>query len=434
LQDSHHQRGIWFFRRVWLIIAGVLLLGHTPVLADSYIRVYKKGVLYYYFPIRKHPQLSQTGMNLTAWWGGPSSPLTLTTLPEGQAFTPVRKQPQDLRALIIEAAIRMEAKRHVEATPPKGAQDLRELRQGKGHDLPVANFFASQENIGPGLGYLDIMLGKCGYHSPLAAVLENHDSRRIYHHQVFPLSQETKALVREVCSSFLQYAREQHAPLGPRKPNPDRFAESNHIGYCFPVAWPYSFRDTWGDPRPGRRSHHAVDIFAGEGTPVFAITAGVIHKLANWPKAGITLLLRGQDGRGYGYMHLRGYAEGIAEGKTVKQGELIAYVGHTGLLWEPPHLHLQVYVDHRFERDEFVNPYNLLVQLCNGIGVIDLPNQIYGRRRIPEIEVTRYGKMTLYSFRPRRRKLHQSVEDASTLLTNYPLKKDYLTIPTKQIP
>jgi murein DD-endopeptidase MepM/ murein hydrolase activator NlpD len=173
-------------------------------------------------------------------------------------------------------------------------------------------------------------------------------------------------------ATVLRNLRGRRPPL-PQKE--DRFKDSHQPFYSFPVAAPFSFRETWNDPRRSRRYHHAVDIFAGEGTEVYAITDGVIHKLTVWSEAGITLLLRGQDGKGYGYMHLRAYAAGICEGKAVRKGDLLAYVGRTGLQQAPAHLHLQVYQDHRFRRNELLNPYYLLVQLCQGRGVTDLCQQ-----------------------------------------------------------
>ncbi len=115
-----------------------------------------------------------------------------------------------------------------------------------------------------------------------------------------------------------------------------------------------------------------MDIFAPEGTELYAITAGVIQSLPTSSTGGIMLMLQGNDGRGYGYMHLLGYADGIVVGKEVKAGELIGYVGRTGTQNSPAHLDIQVYPDHQFSHETLVDPYSFLVQLCRGIGVSDL--------------------------------------------------------------
>lgn len=90
-------------------------------------------------------------------------------------------------------------------------------------------------------------------------------------------------------------------------------------------------RDSFYDGRSEGRTHEALDIMAAGGTPVMAAADGTVVRLFQSAKGGITLYQ--QDASGlyiYYYAHLQSYAEGISEGKPVRRGEVIAYVGDTG--------------------------------------------------------------------------------------------------------
>ena len=414
MQNSHYQRASLFPRGLWLIIAGVLLLGQTPALAKPYILIInKKGVTYISNP--ESPSLRQTGKHTPTPQRAYPQPQTGALLPEGRALIPKAGQDHNLRALSINAVTRMDAAVKPKATSPPGDPGLSQLRLGATDAVIVVNPYDPQGNIWTGPRYLAGLLAKFGYRLPLAAAADNTARQVDGHAAPLPI-QETRALVREACYNFLNHAQEQPPQFGQMRPGSAPLTVSNQPGYCFPVAPPFSFRDTWGDPRSGGRQHHAVDIVAWEGTPVYAITAGVIQQLGVGPEAGISLFLAGRDGYGYGYMHLQGYAGGIVEGKTVQRGELIAYVGRTGIKESAAHLHLQVYPDHSFARGEFLDPYGLLVQLCNGQGVTDLGQPRIARLRIPAVEVINPGTVRLSGSAPLRYQgSKQSVEDASIL-------------------
>jgi murein DD-endopeptidase MepM/ murein hydrolase activator NlpD len=92
------------------------------------------------------------------------------------------------------------------------------------------------------------------------------------------------------------------------------------------------------------RAHVGIDYAAAPGTPVRAVADGVVRR-AGW-SGGYGNLLEIAHGRGYTtrYGHLRAFAKGIDDGVRVKQGQVIAYVGMTGLA-TGPHLHYEFRLD-----------------------------------------------------------------------------------------
>lgn len=91
-----------------------------------------------------------------------------------------------------------------------------------------------------------------------------------------------------------------------------------------------------------RRPHHGVDYAASYGTPVYTIGDGVVI-MAGWSTGGgKTVKIKHNSVYVTSYMHLAGFAPGLRSGKRLKQGDLIGYVGSTGLS-TGPHLDFRVY-------------------------------------------------------------------------------------------
>lgn len=91
-----------------------------------------------------------------------------------------------------------------------------------------------------------------------------------------------------------------------------------------------------------RRPHHGVDYAAPTGTPVQAIGDGKIIKARVSGGAGRMVKISHNSVYQSAYLHLSRYGRGIKEGKYVKQGDIIGYVGSTGLS-TGPHLDFRMY-------------------------------------------------------------------------------------------
>ena len=90
------------------------------------------------------------------------------------------------------------------------------------------------------------------------------------------------------------------------------------------------------------RAHHGVDYAAPVGTEVKSIGAGTVIAKGYMGGGGHTLKVKHNSVYTTSYMHLSKYAKGIQVGSHVGQGQVIGYVGSTGLS-TGPHLDFRVY-------------------------------------------------------------------------------------------
>lgn len=110
------------------------------------------------------------------------------------------------------------------------------------------------------------------------------------------------------------------------------------------ITSPYGWRvhpvlGTW-------RFHKGVDYGAPEGTPVHASAAGAVVSLGRRGNYGNYIRLRHSGHLQTAYAHLAAFAPGLEPGSFVRRGQLIGYVGKSGLA-TGPHLYFEVILNGR---------------------------------------------------------------------------------------
>jgi len=95
------------------------------------------------------------------------------------------------------------------------------------------------------------------------------------------------------------------------------------------------------------KMHTGVDWAAPRGTPIYAAGKGVVEKVGWESGYGKFIKIGHTNGYETAYGHMSAYARGIQEGEHVRQGQVIGFVGSTGLS-TGSHLHFEIRINGRF--------------------------------------------------------------------------------------
>ena len=94
------------------------------------------------------------------------------------------------------------------------------------------------------------------------------------------------------------------------------------------------------------KMHRGTDFAAPSGTPIMASGAGKVTRARWCGGGGNCIKIKHNSNYETIYAHMKNFARGIKEGTRVKQGQIIGYVGSTGMS-TGPHLHYEVVVNGR---------------------------------------------------------------------------------------
>lgn len=109
------------------------------------------------------------------------------------------------------------------------------------------------------------------------------------------------------------------------------------------------------------KAHPAIDYAAPRGTPIKSVGDGTIIKKGYTRGNGNYVKVRHNSSYETLYLHMKGFAKGIAKGKRVAQGQTIGYVGSTGLA-TGPHLCFRMY-----KNGAPVNPHRVKAPSANPV-------------------------------------------------------------------
>jgi murein DD-endopeptidase MepM/ murein hydrolase activator NlpD len=138
------------------------------------------------------------------------------------------------------------------------------------------------------------------------------------------------------------------------------------------------------------RAHRGIDYAAATGTRVRATGDGIIELAGNKGGYGKVIMIRHTGDKTTVYGHLSGFAPNIRMGTRVSQGDIIGYVGATGLA-TGPHLHYEFRIAgvHR-------NPLSVILPPAAPLAQAAIPSfRAYTQQQLTRIANIRHAQMVM---------------------------------------
>ena len=164
------------------------------------------------------------------------------------------------------------------------------------------------------------------------------------------------ALAKEQAAAAAAAAAANKPSSGSNSSSSSSSGGASSGGFAFPLAYSTGVTCAYGPrvhPINGNKSfHYGVDLAAGMNTEIYATKSGTVTGATSGEANGYYVTINHGDGYSSIYAHMTNYV--VSVGDSVKQGQLIGYVGTTG--WSTgPHLHFEILYN-----GSNVNPMNYI--------------------------------------------------------------------------
>ncbi len=137
-----------------------------------------------------------------------------------------------------------------------------------------------------------------------------------------------------------------------------------------------------------RRPHQGVDLAAPIGTPIHATGDGRIETIEHHSTYGNVIKINHQNTYSSVYAHMHHFQKGLTRGSHVKRGQIIGYVGQTGLA-EGPHCHYEFRVN-----DLPINPSTVILPRAAAVPKHRLQKfKAMAKNRLSQIKLFEKGKL-----------------------------------------